>query len=73
MAQDTNRNEFVMFEDKVVATKHGHAIRFLRGEPSHVPVACEAEVRAAGAMPKDAAEALKKQIAEDMKAPKGGR
>jgi len=58
----------IMFKDHVVATKHGHSIRFKSGEKTYVPDNCVSDCMAAGAMPEEAADALKAQVAEQLKA-----
>lgn len=58
----------IMFKNQVVATKHGHHIRFNSGEATTVPDNCVSDCMAAGAMPEEAAAALKAQVAEQLKA-----
>lgn len=53
--------KFTMQVNKIIATTMGHTIEFKKGEPTHVPKECWAEVQAAGAVPADA-EALEPKV-----------
>lgn len=44
---------FTMNRDVTIASKSGHAIAFVAGEPTHVPKAMHHEVLAAGGVPAD--------------------
>ncbi len=55
--------KFTMPYNKTVATRSGHTIAFIAGEPTHVPKECWREVQAAGAVPEDADAVQAKQSA----------
>jgi hypothetical protein len=61
--------KFVMQRDKVVATRHGHALGFKKGVPLNVPATCWEDVQAAGAVPVDELPAAKDD--EPPRAPQG--
>lgn len=42
---------FVLNRNRVVASVHGHAIRFEKGVPTHVPPECYQEIIAIGGVP----------------------
>lgn len=45
--------KFIMHRDRVVASTMGHAIRFEKGQPTHVPPELYREVIAAGGIPEE--------------------
>ncbi len=45
--------KFVLNRDKVITSKLGHAIGFVKGQPTHVPKGMWNEVLAVGAVPED--------------------
>lgn len=45
--------KFIMQRDRIVVSKFGRAIEFLKGVPTHVPEMCWDECQAQGAVPED--------------------
>ena len=48
--------KFVMHRNYILASVYGHSIRFVKGEPTHVPPECYKEAIAAGAIPEEEVE-----------------
>lgn len=45
--------KFVMQRNRTIASTSGHAVQFVKGEPTYVPPPMYAEVMAAGAIPEE--------------------
>lgn len=57
--------KFTMHTDKIVASRSGHTIQFVKGEPTHVPKEAWEDVTAAGGIASDQDKLHEKPKVED--------
>ena len=50
------KGQYILNRNFTLATKMGHVIRFIKGEPTYVPPVCRHEAQSIGAVPADGSD-----------------